>query len=66
MDFGPDDDESLVCEDVDLDQVKTEAEKQGYDWKLALAGIQKEVMSLNSFEVMTEVKKNTRSQWERN
>ena len=31
LDFGPDDDDSLVCEDVDLDRVKTEAEKHGYD-----------------------------------
>ena len=37
--------------------MKIEAEKHGYDWKLTLAGIQKAIMSLNSFSVMTEVKK---------
>ena len=40
-----------------MDQVKAVAEKHGYDWKPTLAGIQKELQSLNSFNVMTDIKK---------
>ncbi len=47
----------MVCENVDLAKVKTEAVKHGFDWKMTLAGIQKESMTLGSFKVMADVNK---------
>ena len=50
-------DDQLDCDDVDLERVKTEAVKHGLDSAKTLEGIQNEVKWLNSFDVMSEVKK---------